>query len=579
LQIGAQVPMKLTVTNGSPKQGWGPRRLAALCGALSALTFACPAAAQLPDLTGPVKLPVEDGAVGNALPGELVEETVNEPLPAPVEDVVQDSPVAPVRQELRRVVGDTTGGGDGSGNGNGSSSGSGAGQGSGSPSAGTGQPSGGSTPSSGQGGATTDTPRRTASRRNSARRAGSRRAQARTPGRDSGSGSTRGDRAAGARGDGGGPATPAGDARNPLTRAIGKIVEVVPTVVWVALGALMLIALALGVRTLVERRRARALAADREQLLREVGLLERALLPEVPEQLGGVAASVAYRPSEGPAAGGDFYDAFQLPGDRAAVLVGDVSGHGPEALERTNSTRAGLHACLEAGMSPRAALDSVGRRAHEYSDGRFITVVVAVHDPATGTLTYATAGHPPPIVAGPGAHEPLTVLSSPPLGVAFRTGLRETTVPLPSGSVACFFTDGLLEARASDGMLGRERLSNMVAGLDPDEDADALLERVIAEAVETPDDMAVCVLRPVAEAEASSPRIEVLELEAEDVDRGLAERFLAACELPAAEAAAAIEQVHAIAASTGGALVEIMFDDEGVHARVSTAQPLAQISA
>ena len=159
---------------------------------------------------------------------------------------------------------------------------------------------------------------------------------------------------------------------------------------------------------------------------------------------------MAYRPSEGPAAGGDFYDAFELPGARVAILLGDVSGHGPEALERTNAIRAGLHAYLEAGMSPREALASIGGRASAESNGRLTTVVVAVHDPVAGTLTYSAAGHPPPILTGPGAHEPLTVASSPPIGVG-RTGLRETSVPLPTGSVACLFTDGLLEARVGDG--------------------------------------------------------------------------------------------------------------------------------
>ena len=125
----------------------------------------------------------------------------------------------------------------------------------------------------------------------------------------------------------------------------------------------------------------------------------------MPEQIGGLAASVAYRSCDGPAAGGDFYDAFELPDGRAAVLVGDISGHGPEALESTNSVRSQLHGLLEAGISPRAAIAMVGERAPVQLAGRFTTVVLAVHDAAAGTLTFATAGHPPPIMVGPGAEE------------------------------------------------------------------------------------------------------------------------------------------------------------------------------
>ena len=414
-----------------------------------------------------------------------------------------------------------------------------------------------------------DTARRGNSQRAGREGAGTRPTGRGTPGRDAGAGGA--DRS-------GGAARPAAstseDGGNGLTRTVEKLVQVIPRVVWLALGLLLLAAIALGGRTFVERRRARVLEAERELLLREVGLLERALLPEVPAQLGALAASVAYRPCEGPAAGGDFYDAFELPGGRAAVLVGDVAGHGQEALERTNSIRAGLHACLEAGMSPSAALASIGERAAASSE-RLTTVVVAVHDPAAGTLTYSAAGHPPPILTGPGAHEPLTVASSPPIGVDVRTGLRETSVPLRPGSVACLFTDGLLEARVGDGLFGRERLTAMVAELDPDEQADALLEFVIAAADEVPDDMAVFLIRPVSGVEVLAPRVETVELDADDLDRGLAKRFLAACEVPADEAANLLDEARATAAGAGAAVIQVTFDDFGVRARVRTADAIA----
>jgi serine phosphatase RsbU (regulator of sigma subunit) len=112
------------------------------------------------------------------------------------------------------------------------------------------------------------------------------------------------------------------------------------------------------------------------------------------------------------------------------------------------------------------------------------------------------------------------VASSPPIGIG-HTGLRETSVPLRTGSVACLFTDGLLEARVGDGMFGRERLTAMVAELDPEEQADALLEFVIAAADEVPDDMAVFLIRPVSGVEVLAPRIETVELDADDLDRGL----------------------------------------------------------
>lgn len=565
----------------------GLRRIAGpLCIALGSLAVgSSTAAAQLPN----VQLPLTDGAVRELVPGDVVEDTagevLNQELPGPVEQVVEESPVGPVRDEVRRIVNETTGpvgggpGGGGSG-GSGSAGGTGSGASNGSTGSGTGAATGGTTGTA-NGGSPTSTPRTGSGRRDGR---GDRRAETRargggggtlprvTPGRGA-SGTTpeasrenARDRRAEAKAD---------DRPGAAIRTIETIVKAVPTFIWIALGVLFALALGLGARTFVERRRAHALARDREQLMHDVQVLERALLPLVPERVGALATSVAYRPSDGPAAGGDFYDAFELADGRAAFLVGDVSGHGPDALEATNMVRSQLHALLDSGMSPRAAIAAVGERAPVQLTGRFTTVVVAVHDPAAGTLTYATAGHPPPIVVGPAAEELLSAGASPPIGVGLRTGLRETTLALPSGSLACLYTDGLVEAKAAGSLMGRARLTELVDALEPDEQAGALLERVVEAADETPDDMAVFLLRPVSGAEVLSPRVEVLELDAEDVESDFAERFLDACDVPADELALTAEQARATVESHGRAVVEVTIADGLGRARVSSAGPAA----
>src|SRR5205807_1000009 len=119
-----------------------------------------------------------------------------------------------------------------------------------------------------------------------------------------------------------------------------------------------------------------------------------------------------------------------------------------------------------------------------------------------GALTYACAGHEPPILLGDAAHKPVTIGSSPPIGAGFDTGLRQTRVPLPPGASAYFFTDGLVEARLGDGLLGRKRLAELANELGDDASAGQLLRRIAERADRSPDDMAACIVRASPDAVA-----------------------------------------------------------------------------
>jgi Stage II sporulation protein E (SpoIIE) len=522
---------------------------------------------------------------------EPLQRMLNEPLPSPLEEVVRDSPLEPVRAEVRRIVGSPGGGvpgedptGDGLPRGGSSAGGNppASDAGAGSPASpvthqlspgGEGGAGSGRTFRGGSGGADAG------GGSSSARTGGDGRAD-RTSGADdrgtdadsagSGSGDApdsapEAERTAG-RGDA--PSTQEDD-DGPIARTVERIVEVVPSFVWVALGVLSLLALALFARSHVDRRRARALRRERERLLRDMGLLERVLLPRVPERMGDLAVSVAYRPAAGPAAGGDFYDVFELSGGRVGLFVGDVSGHGREALESTSSLRPALRGHLEAGLSPRAALASAGRAAGIDPSGRFTTALVAVHDPASGTLTYAQAGHPPPVLVGPGVHEPITVTSSAPIGVGLRTGKRQTTVPLPRGASACFVTDGLLEARAGDTLLGREWLERVVSAFGPLDSAEALLDRVFESADVVSDDMTACLVRAVDGPSAPGPRIEELELAPDDVGAPAPGRFLEACGVPAEAVEDVLVEARRLVQQAGKALLTVTIDGGGASVTVT----------
>jgi stage II sporulation SpoE-like protein len=361
-----------------------------------------------------------------------------------------------------------------------------------------------------------------------------------------------------------------------VTRTVHDIVQAVPGPVKAAIGAMAALLLAAIAAWATATMRARRLRKHRGQLLQEVGLLQAALLPEVPEQIGPLAASVAYRPADGPGAGGDFYDVFQLEDGKVGLVLGDVAGHGRDALARTALLRYTLRAYLETGLEPRIAMRLAGETLDHDLGAGFATAAVALYDPELGTLTFSCAGHPPPILLGPPAHEPVTACSAPPIGVGERTGVRQTTVALPVGSVACFFTDGLAEARVDGELFGRERLASLIEELNGDITAPALLESIRAEVHHMPDDMAACILRPVTAAKAAdqpNERIEELELR-EGGERDL-RRFLAACGIAAVEIGDLVRSANARAADYGGAIARVRLT-EGERPQVTLALPLVE---
>jgi serine phosphatase RsbU (regulator of sigma subunit) len=349
-----------------------------------------------------------------------------------------------------------------------------------------------------------------------------------------------------------------------LVHDIRTIVRVIPTPVKALIAALFAIAVAFAVRSRLSTRRARRLERQRHELLGDLGLLQRALLPEPPTDLDGLDISVAYRPADGPAAGGDFYDVFPLDDHRTAIVVGDVMGHGREALAVTALMRYSLRAYLNAGFEPRVALKVAGRALAGDPDGELTTVVVAVHNVQSGTLTYACAGHEPPMVTGPGAHDPVTFWSAPPLGGFMETGQRQTTISVSPDSRVCLFTDGLVEARVGDGLMGRAVLQRLFAGVDG---AEQLLDRVADTAEHTRDDMAACIISPRVGA-GTDRRTEELEIDGDEMRAERLEAFLAACGVEPAAVKAAVAEARALISDENGAMVRVTVEGGVASARL-----------
>jgi hypothetical protein len=354
------------------------------------------------------------------------------------------------------------------------------------------------------------------------------------------------------------PAAPAKTEQpNVVFRTVRDAVEVIPTAIWILLGLLTFLAALFAVTSARQTRRARRLAAEAGTLLGDVGVLQEAVLPVVPPRVGSLALSVAHRPAGGPAAGGDFYDVVPLDGGRTALVVGDVTGHGSGALGQATLVRFTLRAHLETGAGPRDALAIATDSLAPHFDEGFATAAVAIHDPQSGTLTYATAAHEAPIVVGPGEHDPVLVASSPPLGIgAGPSARRQTTVPFPEGSLACMLTDGALEARVRGELVGRARVEEWVRELGARPAAGDMAEMIRSRAAVS-DDLAVCFATSTAGEDTGNWRVEELLTPSPDE----AERFLEACGASAEQKRAACE---ALRFSHEGTVLCVRFQDDAV---------------
>jgi hypothetical protein len=336
--------------------------------------------------------------------------------------------------------------------------------------------------------------------------------------------------------------------------------------------ALLLLAIWLGVRSRLAGRRAAGLERQRTTLLHDLDVMQAALVPEVPPKVEGLAVSVAYRAADGPAAGGDFYDVFIPAPGKVAIVLGDVAGHGHEALTDAALTRYTLRAYLQAGLEPRAALALAGQVLVDPGN-RFVTVVVALHDADSGTLTYASAGHPAPIFLGLTEGQPGALCSSAALRLGLPTGCRQTTISLPLGAEACFFSDGLIEARVGQGLLGAQRLREILEQLWPRRSAEELLAGVRAASRKCPDDMATCIVRATSGPTGALVHIEELEADRDALAGDRARGFLQGCGLAATAVEQAIERGSQMAEVHGTAVLQVQLRPTGPILSVSRPAP------
>jgi serine phosphatase RsbU (regulator of sigma subunit)/anti-sigma regulatory factor (Ser/Thr protein kinase) len=229
--------------------------------------------------------------------------------------------------------------------------------------------------------------------------------------------------------------------------------------------------------------------------------LQRSLLPMRLSAPSSVEVRHRYLPgSKLVEVGGDWYESIALPGARVALIVGDVAGHGVRAAVTMGRLRTALHTLANLELPPADALHVMHELMIELGEQEphFATCVYAVYDATTGTIEIASAGHLPPLLAGPGGdNEYLKVPPAPPLGVAGGAAIESREFTVEDGSLFVIYTDGLVENRGRDIDDGLARLQKIFGPDSVDRSMEDLAKATLAGvyADQHRDDIAVLIAR------------------------------------------------------------------------------------
>jgi len=239
--------------------------------------------------------------------------------------------------------------------------------------------------------------------------------------------------------------------------------------------------LARAVRYAVERRRADE-ARQQLELARahqeENARLERGLLPAPLVTDPELLLTAHYRPGRQRALlGGDFYDAVQLADGTVHAVIGDVSGHGPDAAALGVCLRIAWRTLVLAGVPADRLLGALQDVlvVERYASHVFTTLCMVSLDPPRERATVRLAGHPPPLLLTGGTTAALhPAPPGPPLGVLTDAAWPSFEVALPDAWSLLLYTDGVTDGRIGRGSerLGEDGLAEVVAaaeaGTDPE---------------------------------------------------------------------------------------------------------------
>lgn len=239
--------------------------------------------------------------------------------------------------------------------------------------------------------------------------------------------------------------------------------------------------------------------------------LQRAMLTRLPET-PGLGLTARYLPAvSGMNVGGDWYDVFPQGDGSYIGVIGDVTGHGIQAAVMMGQLRNALRAYAVEGYGPGQLLTRLHTLLGHLEHDLFATATIVRLTPGDSVVTWASAGHPPPLLrTADGGVQVLDAGSGAMLGIPVEQSITEHRTALPSGCSLLLYTDGLVERREHGIDPGIEQLAAALGELpdvagDISLAADALLEAMLQDHPGE-DDVCLLLFHVLEEAERTGHR-------------------------------------------------------------------------
>lgn len=187
-----------------------------------------------------------------------------------------------------------------------------------------------------------------------------------------------------------------------------------------------------------------------EQELEKAREIQEGLLPKKIPQVRGLEVAGAWQPAR--VVGGDYFDVLKFSERKIALCIGDVVGKGISAALLMANLQASFRAFASESISPAALVQKLnGVICNNIAPDKFVTFCCCMIDAGENRLSYANAGHWPPILVRKSGAVVSLNEGGAPLGIFLDRNYEDAEVQLEPGDRLLLYTDGITEATNSDG--------------------------------------------------------------------------------------------------------------------------------